>query len=94
MDTFVENAGVAAEQEKQMQSVSTESEKQTQVPIENAQTDPFNEEGTTSWESEDEPEKQIKIVRTEEKPDPLGRRIAKSPLNEMKAGYDYAFRKG
>ncbi len=91
MDTLVENTGVAAKQE-QIQSVSTESEKQIQVPVENAEA--ASEEVTTPWESQGEPEKQIKIVRTEEKPDPLGRRIANSPLNEMKAGYDYAFGKG
>jgi len=93
MDTFVENTGVA-EQEKQI--APTEHEKQIQVPIENAETasEPLNED-TTMWESQDkEPEKQIKIVRTQEKPDPLGRKIASLPLNEIKAGYDYAFGKG
>jgi hypothetical protein len=47
------------------------------------------------WESQDkEPEKQIKIVRAQEKPDPLGKNIESLPLNEIKAGYDYAFGKG
>jgi hypothetical protein len=95
MDTFVENTGVA-EEEKQIQVVPMEHEKQIQVPIENAETasEPLNEDATM-WESQDkEPEKQIKIVRTQEKPDPLGRTIASLPLNEIKAGYDYAFGKG
>ncbi len=92
MDTLVENTGVAAEQEKPVQSVSTESEKPIQVPIENAET--ASDEVTTPWEDQGEPEKQIRIVRTEEKPDPLGRRLADSPLNEIKAGYDYAFGRG
>jgi len=96
MDTFVENSGVA-EQEKQIQVVPTENEKQIQVPIENAETAnaSLNEEDTTMWKNQGkEPDKQIKIVRAEEKPDPLGRKIANSPLNEIKAGYDYAFGKG
>jgi hypothetical protein len=95
MDTFVENTGVA-EQDKQIQVTPTEHEKQIQVPVENAETanEPLNED-TTVWESHDkEPEKQIKIVRAQEKPDPLGRQIASLPLNEIKAGYDYAFGKG
>jgi hypothetical protein len=93
MDTFVENTG-AAEQEKKAQAAPTENEKQIQVPIENAETAsaPLTEE-MTAWQGE-EPERQIKIVRTEEKPDPLGKRIASLPMNEMKAGYDYAFGKG
>ena len=42
-----------------------------------------------------EPEQQIKIVQSDdERPDPLGRKIAGLPLNQMKAGYDYAFGKG
>ena len=42
-----------------------------------------------------EPEQQIKIVRSDdERPEPLGRKIAGLPLNQMKAGYDYAFGKG
>jgi hypothetical protein len=43
---------------------------------------------------EEQPNQQIKVVRSKEKPDLLGRRIASLPLNAMKAGYDYAFRKG
>ncbi len=91
MDTLVENTGVAAKQE-QIQSVSTESEKQVQIPSETTET--ASEDVTTPWEGQGEPEQQIKIVRVEEKPDPLGRRVINSPLNEMKAGYDYAFGKG
>ncbi len=94
MDTFVENSGVA-EQEKKIQIVPTDNEKQTQVPIENAETAgaPLSDENTAEWNSEGEvPAQDIKIVRAE-KPDPLGRKTINSPLNEMKAGYDYAFRK-
>ena len=94
MDTFVENSGVA-EQEKQIQVVPTENEKQIQVPIENAETIGAPLENTADWNSEsDEPAQDIRIVRVEEKPDPLGKTIAGLPLNEMKAGYDYAFGKG
>jgi len=47
------------------------------------------------WKSQDqEPQKQIKIVPADEKPDLLGRKIGSLPLNEMKAGYDYALGKG
>jgi hypothetical protein len=95
MDTFVENSGIA-EQEKQIQVVPTENEKQIQVPIENAETAsaPFDDENTAKWDSQDEePAQDIKIVRAE-KPDPLGRKTINLPLNEMKAGYGYAFGKG
>ena len=97
MDTLVENTGVAAEQEKHITVVPSENEKQIQAPVENAEqaSAPLDEDvNHSTWESQGEPEKQIKIVRTEEKPDPLGRRVANSPLNEIKAGYDYAFGKG
>ncbi len=91
MDTFVENTGVAAEQEKQDQSLSKENGKQIQIPNENLETagDPLTESSLP----EEDLNQQIKIVRTEEKPDPLGRNAANSPLNEIKAGYDYAFGK-
>jgi hypothetical protein len=93
MDTFVENSGVA-EQEKQIQVVPTENEKQIQVPIENAETAGAPLDDMAEWNSEgEEPAQDIKIVRAE-KPDPLGRKTINLPLNEMKAGYDYAFRKG
>lgn len=94
MDTFVENTGVV-EQEKQI-TVPTENEKQIQIPIENVEMAgaPLANENTADWNSEgDEPADDVRIVRAEEKPDPLGRNIINSPLNEMKAGYDYAFRK-
>ena len=96
MDTLVENTGVAAEQEKHITVVPSENEKQIQVPVENAEqaSASLDEDVNEATWKDQEPEKQIKIVRTEEKPDPLGRRIANSPLNEMKAGYDYAFGKG
>ena len=95
MDTFVENTGVA-EQEKQIQVVPTENEKQIQVPIENAEISgaPLDEENTVELDSQgEEPAQEIKIVRAE-KPDPLGRKTIDLPLNEMKAGYGYAFGKG
>ncbi len=94
MDTLVENTGVT-EQEKQIQAVPTENEKQVQAPIENAETviGLLSEEDTTVWKSQGR-EPDIKIVRAEEKPDPLGRKATNLPLNEMKAGYDYAFGKG
>lgn len=79
MDTLVENSGVA-EQEKQIQVVPTENEKQIQVPIENAEM------------AGEEPARDIKIVRAE-KPDPLGRKTINLPVNEIKAGYRYAFGK-
>lgn len=93
MDTYVENTG-AAEQEKQIQVVPTENEKQIQVPIENAETAgaPLDDTAESNSEGE-EPAQDIKIVRAE-KPDPLGRKTTHLPLNEIKAGYDYAFGKG
>ncbi len=94
MDTFVENSGVA-EQEKQIQAVPTENEKQIQVPIENADTAgaPLDDENTEEWDSQGEqPAQDIKIVRAE-KPDPLGRKTTHLPMNEIKAGYGYAFGK-
>ena len=52
-------------------------------------------EDTTMKSQGKEPEQQIKIVRSDdERSDPLGRKIAGLPLNQMKAGYDYAFGKG
>ncbi len=99
MDTFVEKTGTT-EKEEQIPIVRSENEKQIQVPAENAEqaSAPIEEDSkeTTSWEGQGkEPERQIKIVRTEvETPDPLGRKIASLPKNEMKAGYDYAFGKG
>ena len=95
MDTFVENSGVA-EQEKQIQVVPTENEKQIQVPIENAETAgaPLDDANMAEWNSEgEEPAQDIKIVRVE-KPDPLGRKTANLPMNEIRAGYGYAFGKG
>jgi hypothetical protein len=89
MDTFVENSGVA-EQENKIRVVPTESEKNIQAPIEEAET---RLDDTAEWNSQgEEPAQDIKIVRAE-KPDPLGRNIVNSPLNEMKAGYGYAFGK-
>jgi hypothetical protein len=93
MDTFVENSGVA-EQENKIHVVPTENEAHIQVPVENAETAgaPLND--TAEWNSSGEEAAQdIKIVRAE-KPDPLGRKTINLPLNEIKAGYDYAFRKG
>ena len=93
MDTYVENTG-AAEQEKQIQVVPTENEKQIQVPIENADTAGAPLDDTAEWNSQgEEPAQDIKIVRAE-KPDPLGRKTTNLPLNKIKAGYDYAFGKG
>ncbi len=95
MDTFVENSGVA-EQEKQIQVVLTENEKQIQVPIGNADIAGarLDDENTAELDSQgEEPAQDIKIVRAE-KPDPLGRKTINSPLNEIKSGYDYAFGKG
>ena len=93
MDTFVENSGVA-EQEKQIQVA--ENERNIQVPIENAETAgaPLDNPNTAEWNGEGkEPAQDINSVRTKEKPDPLGRKAVNSPLNKMKAGYDYAFGK-
>ena len=95
MDTFVEKAGVS-EQEKQIPVTPTKNEKQIEAPIENAETAsaPLNEEDTTELKSQDEErDQQIKVVRSKEKPDTLGRKIASLPWNAMKAGYDYAFGK-
>ena len=91
MDTFVENSGVT--EEKHIHVTPLQTEKQKQVPIENAgeASAPLDEEGSAS-ESESQTEHFLNAVRAE-KPDPLGRRTFKSPLNEIKAGYDYAFRK-
>ena len=92
MDTS-ENSGVA-QPEQPLQAVPVESEKQIQIPIENAETpnSSLNEEDTTMLKSQGkEQDKQTEVTR--EKPDPLGRRIVNLPLNEMKAGYDYAFGK-
>lgn len=78
-DSFVENTGFA-EQEKPFSI----------IPVEKA------EEASASFNEEvdKEAEKQIKIVRPDEKSDPLGKKIASLPLNKMKAGYDYALGKG
>jgi hypothetical protein len=47
----------------------------------------LNEEDTTVLKSQDEePDQQIKVVRSKEKPDPQGRKIASLPLNAMEAG--------
>jgi hypothetical protein len=90
MDTFVENSGVA-EQEKQIHVVPTENETHIQVPIEKAETAGAPLDDTAEWNSQgEEPAQDIKIVQAE-KPDPLGRNTANSPLNEIKAGYGYAF---
>jgi len=48
---------------------------------------PLNEEDTTVLKSQDEErDQQIKVVRSKEKPDTLGRKIASLPLNAMNAG--------
>jgi hypothetical protein len=55
----------------------------------------LNEEDTTVLKSQDEePDQQIKVVRSKEKPNPLGRKIANPPLDAMRAGCSYAFGKG
>jgi len=93
MDSFVENTGVA-EQEKQVPVVAVEKAEIASVPLVEEVKDTNEGVEDTMWKSQ-EREKQVKIVRmAEENPDLLGRRIAKLPLNEMKAGYDYAFGKG
>jgi hypothetical protein len=92
MDTYVENTG-AAEQEKKIQVVPTENERQIQVPIENADTAGAPLDDTAEWNSEvEKPAQDINIVRAET-PEPLGRETAHLPLNEIKAGYGYAFGK-
>jgi hypothetical protein len=85
MSIYVENTGVTGQ------------EKQVHVPIANAEaaSAPLNEEDTEVLKSQDEePGQQINVVRSKERPDPLGRKIASLPMNAMKAGYDYAFGKG
>jgi hypothetical protein len=94
-DSFVENTGVA-EQEKPIPIIPAEQAEKASAPF-NEEVKGTNEgvEDTTMWKSQDkEPEKQIKIVLADEKPDPLGRKIGSLPLNKMKAGYDYALGKG
>ncbi len=89
MDTFVEHSGVA--EEKHIHVTPPQTEKPKQVAIENAEASaPLDEEGSAP-ESESQTEHFLNIIRAE-KPDPLGRRTASLPLNEIKAGYDYAFR--
>ena len=93
MDTFVENSGVA-EQEKQIQVVPTENEKNIQVPVENAEISGAPPHDTVELHSQGgEPAQEVNFFQAE-KPDPSGRKTIDLPLNEMKAGYDYAFRKG
>jgi len=94
-DSFVENIWVD-EQEEQIPIIPAEKAEKASAPF-NEEVKDTNEgvEDTTMWKSQDkEPEKQIKIVPADEKPDPLGRKIGSLPLNKMKAGYDYALGKG
>jgi len=94
-DSFVENTGVA-EQEKPIPIIPAEKAEKASAPF-NEEVKDTNEgvEDTTMWKSQDKkPEKQIKIIPADEKPDPLGRKIESLPLNKIKAGYDYALGKG
>ncbi len=94
MQSF-EQTGVD-EQEKQITITPGEKAEKASAPL-NEDVKAASEgvvEDTTMWKSqESRPDKQIKIVPANEKPDPAGRKIASLPLNEMKAGYDYAFGK-
>jgi hypothetical protein len=94
-DSFVENTGVA-EQEKPIPIIPAEKAEKASAPFnEEVKDTNGGVEDTTMWKSQDKaPEKQIKIVPADEKPDPLGRKIGSLPLNKMKAGYDYALGTG